>query len=572
MKGGTQLFARAKSVYDWFVRFCDAEGLRSKPLPIPRWLIALIAALIYQAVNLLLTKFAIFAPKYVEVALLASLYVCLIGAGAIQRCNWRHLLVMIGFGLFALLVNSLVSVSGLLAGEGWRPTTWIIDSALIIGVIAVGELFITGHRAWRTCIWVCLVLLGIEAFRLVLQSYLNWIETSFRIDFGRDSYATRYLASILYEPILVVTAWGGLALALIAYKRGWIARVACVFMVFIGFAIHGLFFHHWAFDLSKATLLSDGPFGKRSAVSLLGTRGRSEDMRVLLRAVERADWTEHISTSWDDWRYWAVDYIERDPEFATEAAGLFSRMLREKRSSMLAHASAELLTRYRRVEVAPIILRYALYHQPGGLYGYLEAIEMPERCLVAYLASIDIKYLLSETPRVMDSEWRQVLVEMTGRDMGAMTEDWGPVVDNYIATTRSPLSDELQAEIDDELLCFNHIVEIKNRRNQAYIRLLRKRLEEAGKLEVMETLIERNDDYEGRVRLSFEPRSLQDVQDMEAINAISNQVVEDLRVPEPDYDAPTTGVFNEEIDAYAERVDAMIRQHLPEWVQETTVH
>ena len=266
---------------------------------LPRWVTALVLVSIMGGIEWVAIQYQSqddsMSPDWLdrvyEIAGVVLIYLALL-AGAIQRMNWRHGLVIlvilaVGWGL-----QQFLEWSEILVVRGYHPHLWLVYPMVLMLALGIGEMLTTGRRSWRVLLWVFVAALAATAVQSTIQAYVNWMNVRFIIPTGPSSRRYFYLSPMTYWPIFCLVAWIFLSLGLSAAGRsGRNVRIAVVAFIAVGL-FHAVFFYSVAFRLAESSLVGEGPFSRQIGVELLEIRGNDSDFDSLLRELRQDDW-EH---------------------------------------------------------------------------------------------------------------------------------------------------------------------------------------------------------------------------------------------------------------------------------------
>jgi hypothetical protein len=376
------------------------------------------------------------------------------------------------------------------------------------------------------------------------------------------------LEGLTYGAVRALLIWWGVSAAFAVIERGRRAIVTggCVLAVVMVF--HWLFWAHLVFALARTSIEGRGPFSRDVGIRTVWELQRSEDKRLILREAMQADW----KTPWvdyhgyADWRSTAVNWLltHADEGVRVESARAFSEMLRTRRTHVLADYTAHELANAGRIEIAPVLLRYAL--ETKGSKECTVALEQLGVREVGICILMDaMRYDRPESKPEdfpISARRRERLARLIGKDVGDSYVAWRGAWVRAFDEEPSSLPEDVQAEIDREFECYNAYNAVRADWRNARGAVIRKRLADQGKAEqLMKVLayVEGKGDAFGSYReLPIEIRAAG-----EEFLPVVEATTKDMTVPGPDYDAPTIEAFEKEIDDYIERVYAVIDKYLP---------
>ena len=537
---------------------------------VPCWAIALVLVLLLQALRVFVLELPDW--RYSRVVDYASMAVPLLAAGsvfvagAIQRLDWRHALVMLGLLAVATGLSHLLRLVGAATALGYHLHRWSVGSLVTLALLGVGEMLTTRRRSWRVLLWVLAAAVAAEAFWEVARTSVNWMRWTFWLKIAPSCEKSLSVASLAYWPLFALVAWAFLPLGFAAARRGGhIARATAVVFA-LTVVLHTAFFHDLAFRLAESSLVGRGPFPRYMGVRLLAQRGKAGDLDLILRMLLEADWRHGPRTYLrPDWRSTGVAVLARDDATATEAAEALCRLLRRKRSCTLAAYTADLLLARRHYEAVPVLLRYALKPDPHAMPDEcnkaLERLGIPE----AGLRILQTAYRYdrpSSRPADfdIDTESRRRLSALLSKDVGSRFSHWQAALTDAMERRPSTLPAAVQEEMDRELACYVKYVSASDRWYAARAAVARRRLAGEGKLHVLRAILQsRQQVDDGCVAEREVPFSITAAGSH--LKACVDRVTDEMKVAPPDFDAPTVEAFEREVAAHAKRVDAVIAKH-----------
>jgi hypothetical protein len=311
-----------------------------------------------------------------------------------------------------------------------------------------------------------------------------------------------------------------------------------LFAAAVGF--HALFFNYLAFDLSERSIQGRGPFTRQNAAILLETRGRPEDFDLILRSLCEADWrnTGSLEPGWYPWQRTALQILLRHDEMTQRTGEALASLLRRKRCRYLAVEIADVMADQKRLEVAPILLRYALEIDdsvwPEKCNKAIEKMGLPEAGLHILIRAVWYDQPKSRPPDFpISADHRRRLTDLLGQDAGPNYSAWVKAVDEAIYNGPSLLPETIQNECDREVAVYIDIMASFNCWYENRVAIGRQRLARSGRTKASQVFQYQWD------------------------------VTQDMTVEKPDYDAPTIDLFEEEVAAYSARVDAVLDKFFP---------
>ena len=537
---------------------------------VPRWVIALVLVLLLSGMEFLSVQRRSMdysmSPDRVGDTIAVVLICLILLAGAIQRLSWRHGLVIlvilaVGWGL-----QQFLEWSEILVVRGYHPHLWLVYPMVLMLALGIGEMLTTGRRSWRVLLWVFVAALAATAVQSTIQAYVNWMNVRFIIPTGPSSRRYFYLSPMTYWPIFCLVAWIFLSLGLSAAGRsGRNVRIAVVAFIAVGL-FHAVFFYSVAFRLAESSLVGEGPFSRQIGVELLEIRGNDSDFESLLHGLCQDDWEPWDHLDGSDWRRTAIGALDRHD--SARAAEAILQLLRRKRNWVLATCSTDIIVNRRLYEAVPVLFRYALEPPvsttPGDCNKVLERLGIPEAGLYilgceglrrrrGQITAEDLHFDIA--PEVRDR-----LKALLKKDVGSAYLRWSDAVDEAIARRPSILPESVQQEMDRERICNTAYLTAFDRWYSARAEVVRHRMIAMGMREAYQ-------DMENYVRQVAEgsrerwdvPDSLSRVQ--MKFNACFETATRQMKPPPPNFDAPSIEAFEDEIDAYVDRVNAVITKY-----------
>ena len=540
----------------------------------PRWTIAFILVAAFVAAELGCTKldWDYNTGTYSVAGLLPLVMIFL--AGAIQRWNWRHAIVLLVFLAAALGVEEILDSVGLMSFEGWNPYRSLLGLSVLFCMLAMAEMLATGRRSLRVALWLLVAAVAATAVRHVAFCWVDWTAVMVKIETGSGNASYRPLQAFLYWPTVALSGWSVLGLAFAALRRGRRARIIVSGAFAAVLASHALFFSHLAFTLSETSVAGHGPFSRRNGAILLELRGRDEDFDLILDQLCQPGPKHVVSYPGYDWRETAITILSRHESVAPKAARRLAELLLRKRSAELAAHAAGLLAAERRVEVVPMMLRYALH--PLGSDSHIDALvefRVPEAALAILFRE---RAWRPRRKAASDGDDFEVsyechgrLKKVLGRDVGTSYVAWEQAAIKAVDKEPSRLDKAIQDEIDREMDSYVRRLEVLRRWQEARGLLMRRRLVAAGEIGVFKTILKYEKKLGGMYAEYLVPSDLMECG--ATMEKFYNAAMKDLTVPMPDVDAPTVEAYEEEVELYAKRVDAVILKYIGEDKKEPTV-
>lgn len=536
-------------------------------LSVPVWVIALLFAMAAKGMNFIEFSFDYEYESLFE-ALSTILLVGIFLAGAIQRLNWRHALVLGGLLAFGKGVEELGYCPGL-AVYLTGPYGWLVMGLPLLWLLGIGEMLTAHRRSWRTAGYLLLAAIGIAAVRSIVMMMIKGAELEWYHDADSLwSSSIHSLGGLVHWPVMALISWWGLTAAFAAIRRGRRGLVTAGGVLVVVMVFHWLFWAHLVFALAQMSIEGRGPFSRNVGIQWVARRGRAEDFEAILEQARQADWESPRTAIFEaDWRVTAVNVLSRREDTAEMAAGVFSEMLRTKRSKVLASCTAQLMVDQRRLEVVPILFRYALEPYPTwpveNCREALERLRVPEAGILTLVSAIAYDRPEPEPEDFpISPERREHLAALLGKDVGDSWVAWRDALAHAVDEEPSSLPDDVQEEVDRELKCYNVYVGVRSDWLSARAAVIQRRLAAAGKMGQFQKVLVYTKEKGGRFLQDWEiPAEIRSA--VGDLIAVRDAATKDMAVPEPDLDASTIQAFEKEIDAYVDRVHAVINKYLP---------
>ncbi|MBN1548059.1 MAG: hypothetical protein JW902_15515 [Syntrophaceae bacterium] len=475
-------------------------------------------------------------------------------AGAIQRWNWRHVLIMLLFGGGAVGVNFLLTFIGIPPEKGYHPYFCLTYFLILIWFLGIGEAVTTGRRRWTTFLWLLPVVIAISAFHLMAYHFVLWLKCYKDIDFFHDIIR-------IFMPTAL--AWIAIPFVLNDKFQTRHCRIVLLGVCTTCLILFSVFVNYLVFHLARTSLSGQGIFSQRSSVYLLRDRGKPEDYECILNALLASDLHAPIDMKWLDWRAAAIAVLAEKREYAGRTADALMSRLREKRSYPLADLTVKILAQENKYEAVPILLRYALVY---GNYEFSEALEEMKVPEVGYCVLKNI--LEFDRPRsrpedfVVSQEHREQLSSIIGEKIGPMYSDCLKALAEMTERDHSNLPPNIQKEVTREFWCYMKYGNVLYDSTQARNELAIRRLKANGLLDKLQLVIQTNKNF-GDERYIPDWRIPPDAfEACKVIVPVFTQAEKDLEVKEPNFDAPTIDAFEREIEVFVERKKKMIQDYL----------
>lgn len=474
----------------------------------------------------------------VELAYLTALFL----PGAVRRLKARDGLVMLALA---------AAWWGLRQGEARHPLplpfpySYLWASATVL-VVGVGEWLLARPRSPRSLLWLAVFSLAAGCVLALLCEPLLF--TNHELSLPQVGGGTRIvpLGPFLYTPLLAVLTWLAVPASLAIGRDGATGSTGAMGRRRSGIAggvsaalaaVFLLFFHVLLYPLARRSVAGRGPFSRSAAVSILSVLGSPGDRATLWTALEKADWAqpEQMNGFSRDYRKACLDALAALD--GADTARRLGQMLLDHPSRALASFGAKLLAEQHRDEVAPILLRYALLGD-DECTGALEVMGVPHAALaVIQAASTFDRPNRQQADFAISPGRREQLTRLLGADAGPMISDWTSYYDRVADHLPTRLAGPVAAEVKRVTAAMEAYWTAFDRLYKAKCRLFVLRLERDGK---------EADAINGRNPLEAD--------------AYRRQAFADMAVPPPDWSVRGTAELENEVAAYARRVDEMIRR------------
>lgn len=497
------------------------------------------------------------ADRIFKALILAAIFI----AGAIGRLNWRHAVIMLG--LYGLAELWLLALDRLGFDPGFCPALWLVRYTVVFWLVALGEAWTSGYKHWAGIVWLLLAALAVDATHLIIDTLIYWT--------AEDPLIVQKWQSILFWVAGAMLVWSAVPATLAArrFRRAGRSVIAATFTSAV--LLYALYFGHLIYVLALPSLHGDGPYARDVGLELLQQRQRPQDVEAILQAVLATDWRRSNTGYRPDWRHRAIDWLGLREPYSQRAVQALGDELRRNRSRALADAAAHLLASHNRLDVAPILLRYALEQGRASQASTkaLEKMGIPEAgiaILAEAATNIAVDALLTKTRLSEDfpipREYRQRLIILLNQDVGESYFAWTEAVERALQSKRTGLPQPVQDELTRERLSFQEYQNSQTYWMAARRQLADQRIRAAGRQDLQQKVkdfIEQDGNP-----LSAHFRMPPDVASMVTeLNQITEAAYADLAIPEPDFDAPTVDLFEQQVQAYTTALKDAIRKHLP---------
>jgi hypothetical protein len=537
---------------------------------LPHWAVALILlapVLLVGQGSLLLLVPGMGDGDRQSYGLAALFLLALFLPGSVKRLNWRHGLVMLGFAALAIgAAEALSSFRVPRAAAFPAPVLIPLGVVILVLLVGVGEALLARQRNGRTLGWVAGAAIAAGCAAAVVGDFILWSDWQVNVPLGGGAYEHLKVGFLAYQLLASMLAWTGVPAALAAGREAWRGRAGVTAAVmggavaaFVGF--YGLA----AYPLAERSVDGKGPFTRSQGAMLLALRGRDPDFERFWHDLENADWTQGPgATGFPDWRDTYVGLLSRHD--GAETAARLSALLLAKPAQTLAWFAADLLADNNRYETAPLLMRFALRGRDGSdaCARALENMNFPQ---AAYPTLREAAVYAQRTQGTKEGEdfeldpcYRERLTDLLGRDAGPNYLAWEELYGEAAREAPTPLTPETRAETDRTIQSFIQYWQARARLQGARRRLAEKMIADDGKLDAIAAF------EQWLYRFGDDPRPPAPDEEVKAGARLAREYLDKaaktLTVAGPDWNAPATQAFAEEIDAYSDRVDAAIEQHL----------
>lgn len=549
---------------------------------LPHWAVALILlapVLLVGQGSLLLLVPGMGDGDRQSYGLAALFLLALFLPGAVKRLKWRHGLVMLGFAALAIgAANALSFLRVPRAVAFPAPVLIPLGVVILVLLVGVGEALLARQRDGRTLGWVAGAALAAGCAAAVVGDFVLWSNWQVDIPLGGGAYEHLKVGFLAYQLLASMLTWTGVPAALAAGREGRrgspslmataaLAGRAGVTAAVMGGAVAAFvgFYGLAAYPLAERSVDGKGPFTRSRGAMLLELRGRDSDFERFWRDLENADWTQGAGAAgFPDWRDTYVGILSRHDE--AETAARLSALLLSKPAQTLAWFSAELLAENQQYETAPLLMRFALRSRDGSdaCAVALEHMNVPQ---AAYPTLREAAVYAQRTRGTKEGEdfelepcYRERLTDLLGRDAGPNYLAWEELYGEAAREAPTPLAPETRAETDLTIQSFIQYWQARARLQDARRRLAEKMIADDGKLDTIDAF------EQWLYQFGDDPRPPAAGEEVKAgarlVKEYLDKAAKVLTVAGPDWNAPTTQEFAEEIDAYATRVDKVTEEHL----------
>jgi hypothetical protein len=552
---------------------------------LPHWTVALILlapVLLVGQGSLLLLVPGMSDGDRQSYGLAALFLLALFLPGAVKRLKWRHGLVMLGFAALAIGAAEALSFLHVPRAAAFpAPVLIPLGVVILVLLVGMGEALLARQRDGRTLGWVAGAAIAAGCAAAVVGDFVLWSNWQVNVPLGGGAYEHLKVGFLAYQLLVSMLTWMGVPAALAAGRgagRGSPSLMATVarasrpgvtaavmggaVAAFVGF--YGLA----AYPLAERSVDGKGPFPRSQGAMLLELRGRDSDFERFWHDLENADWTQGPGAAgFPDWRDTYVGILSRHD--GAETAARLSALLLSKPAQTLAWFAAELLAENKRYETAPLLMRFALRGRDGSpsLMATALALERMKFPQAAYPTLREAAVYAQRTRGAKEGEdfelepcYRERLTDLLGRDAGPNYLAWEKLYGEAAREAPTPLAPETRAETDLTIQSFIQYWQARARLQDARRRLAEKMIADDGKLDAIAAF------EQWLYRFGDDPRPPAPDEEVKAGARLAREYLDKaakaLTVTGPNWNAPTTQAFADEIDAYAARLDAAIEQHL----------
>jgi cytochrome b len=552
---------------------------------LPHWAVALILlapVLLVGQGSLLLLVPGMGDGDRQSYGLAALFLLALFLPGAIKRLKWRHGLVMLGFAALAIGAAEALSFLRVPRAAAFpAPVLIPLGVVILVLLVGVGEAFLARQRDGRTLAWVAGAAIAAGCAAAVVGDFVLWSDWQVNVPLGGGAYEHLKVGFLAYQLLVSMLTWTGVPAALAAGREAWrgspslmataaLASRAGVTAAVMGGAVAAFvgFYGLAAYPLAERSVDGKGPFPRSQGAMLLEVRGRDSDFERFWRDLENADWTQGPGAAgFPDWRDTYVGILSRHD--GAETAARLSALLLSKPAQTLAWFAAELLAENKRYETAPLLMRFALRSRDGSpsLMATALALECMNVPQAAYPTLREAAVYAQRTQGAREGEdfeldpcYRERLTDLLGRDAGPNYLAWEKLYSEAARESPTPLAPETRAETDLTIQSFIQYWQARARLQDACRRLAEKMLADNGKLDAIAAF------EQWLYQFGDDPRPPAHDEEVKAGARLAREYLDKaakaLTVAGPNWNAPTTQAFAEEIDAYSDRADKVIEEHL----------
>ncbi len=456
--------------------------------------------------------------------------------GAIRRHQGRQALVMLCAAVLALLALEVLHPA-----SGRYPLVNLARFFVAFGMLAVCEMLLSGKPSKRGVATALLAALAAAGIFLTIQRFTSVYFCE--VFLGFPGIPRVGLDRISLPALLILVPWLLIPIA----NRSTAGKARPVLLASLAAASVSAYLFvtlSLIYSLAQDSLAGHGPMPPRSAVMLLGERGRDEDAELIWQTVQNR-WDTLPNKSdlpFMDWRSAAVGVLSaRDPKGAAER---FSKLLLERPNPQLAELLALLMAKEKRLETAPLLMRYSLLGV-RTLAGFNCARALAEMGVPQSAAAILAMASVHERPKDTQGDFKlgestiQQLKKILPEGKGETVNDWAKYYVEHITTLQSPLPPDVQADVQAEIECLTNLNKAIDTWEKGLNDLILARVNLEGKSEIIQRMS------------AGQKLTPQEIATLEKIKA---QAENDLAVAGPDVNVPTTAGFRKEIDGYRDRV------------------
>jgi hypothetical protein len=488
-------------------------------------------------------------------------YAALFLPGALRRINIRHALIML---TLAATYYGFDTASQWWPPERPFPYSLLAWAAAPVMVVGLAEWALSGQRTSHSLLWITVAALTVGCAVPLIQNPLDFTGATVTFRLGSGSRFVTPWGRLIEWPLFAFLTWAAIPVALKAAREGRrYLRFALAGVAAASLAAFLLFFHVGMYRLARISLRGDGPFSRSWSAAIFETRGSPSDFQAVWEALANADWSQPQSFyPPEEYRKDCVRVLSRIDRVA--AARHLAALLRDRPSELLATWSADLLAEERRYEAVPELMRYALVGESKCTRA-LEAMNVPQAALpiLRFVATYGRPAPLTPDFFIPAHE-RERLVRLLGGDAGAYLSDWTSYYDARAEALPTPLAPDVAAQTERVIDAMTWYDQALTRLYEAKCRLFVRRLEADGMTAYLNQLTELEPLLRGQRALG--EADLPDITPnvVMKLDNHKRKAFADMAVTPPDWNVRGTDGLKREIEAYNQRVDAMMRRYASE--------
>jgi hypothetical protein len=411
---------------------------------LPGWLLAAILTSLATAVTFIPIEHLLYerSGRFYSVPVDVLPIVALFLTGAVRRLNWRHAIILAVVAVAAWWLAD-VCHRNVRVGFPYSMFYWQVPLLALLEWIL--------DRPRRVGALLCVM-----AFSLIIVCILPAVELLtydkffvVPLPFGsRCHIAASLLISL---PVIGAVTWLAISAAQrLALRQDSRAVQTAVTFTILSLAWFITFFHYEVYKLALRSLVKGTPFDRSTALWVLQARMNSGDEAEIWRLFESRKWQPGFTGDPDTHGQSMRILAEHDP---SGAAIRLSSLLRMRPGPRLAESAAMLFATEHRYETAPELMRYALTDSgQSRATEALESMSIPQAALAVLRDDADQRWGVVGGTIAPDSTinpWtEQRLAKLLGKDVGAKWWDWSRLYDSTVDTCPTPLSATEKSEVD----------------------------------------------------------------------------------------------------------------------------